>query len=43
MYKFKTNLKKSKYITNDSTKNMKIITQTYKLHLLKFYNKSIRY
>jgi len=26
MYKFNTNLKKSKYITNDSTKNMKIIT-----------------
>jgi len=43
MYKFKTNLNKPKYITNESTKNMKIITQTYKLHLLKLYNKSIRH
>ena len=36
-------LEKSKYISNDSTKNMKIIIQTYKLHLIMFYNKSIRH
>jgi len=39
IYKFKVSFKKFKYITNDSTKSMKIIIQTYKLHNLKIYNK----
>jgi len=42
IYKSKTHLSKFKYITKDSTKNMKIIIQTYKIHHLKLYNKSIK-
>jgi len=33
------NLRKSKYLTNESTKNMEIIIRTYESHHLKIYNK----